>query len=124
MHLNLGGRMSGILSQVENELLKEYNKEHTSFRVGDTIKVTFKVTEGGKERLQRLEGIVMKMENPLHRKSFTMRRISGGVGMEITMQLHSPKIQKIEVTIPAKRKARRAKLYYLRGRVGKKASTV
>lgn len=116
--------MAGIMAQVEQELLKEYNKEHVDFRVGDTIKVTFKVTEGGKERLQRLEGIVIKMENELHRKSFTFRRISNGIGMEVTMQLHSPKIEKIEVTVPAKRKARRAKLYYLRGRVGKAATTV
>lgn len=116
--------MSGIMQQVEKEIHESLKKDLPEFRVGDTIKVTYKIVEGDKERSHNIEGIVMKMENSMHKRSFTLRRISYGVGMEVTMQLFSPKIQKIVITAPAKRTPRRAKLYYLRGRVGKAASTV
>lgn len=116
--------MSGVLHQVEQELKDSLKKDLPDFKVGDTVKLTYKIIEGDKERLHRIEGIVMKTENSMHKRTFTMRRISYGVGMEVTMPLYSPKIDNIEITVPAKRKPRRSKLYYLRGRVGKAASTV
>ncbi len=87
------------------------------FHVGDTVKVHVKVIEGKRERIQVFEGIVIKRQNGGARETFTVRKISYGVGVERTFPVHSPKIDKIEVTRLGK--VRRAKLYYLRDRVGK-----
>lgn len=87
--------------------------------IGDTIKVYFKVTEGSRERIQVFEGTLIKKKGGGISETFTVRRVSYNVGVERTFPVHSPKIEKIEVT--RKGKVRRAKLYYLRDRVGKKS---
>src|SRR3972149_10153921 len=89
------------------------------FEVGDTVQVYFKVQEGGRERSQVFKGVVIKKQNEGVRKAFTVRKISFSVGVEKTFPLNSPKIAKIKVV--SKGKVRRAKLYYLRQKVGKKA---
>src|SRR5207237_8523713 len=89
------------------------------FRAGDTVRVHFRVIEGQRSRIQVFEGIVLKREGPGARETFPVRKQSFGVGVERTFPLHSPKIDKIEVT--AIGDVNRAKLYYLRGKVGKKA---
>jgi len=89
------------------------------FRPGDTIKVYFRIKEGDKERIQPFEGIVIRKRGSGTGATFTVRKISYGVGVERTFPLHSPLIEKIEVL--RKGKVRRARLYYLRERVGKKA---
>ena len=103
-----------LIKSFENEQLKS---ELTPFNVGDTIKVHVKVKEGNRERIQVFEGIVLKRQGGSNRETFTVRKISYGVGVERTFPVHSPKIDKIEVT--RKGKVRRAKLYYLRERTGK-----
>lgn len=103
-----------LIKSFENEQLKS---EVTSFNVGDTIKVHVKVKEGNRERIQVFEGIVIKKQGGSSRETFTVRKISYGVGVERTFPVHSPKIDKIEVT--RKGKVRRAKLFYLRERTGK-----
>ena len=87
------------------------------FRPGDTVKVFAKVVEGDKERIQVFEGIVIADNNGGARKAFTVRKISNGIGVERTFLLYSPRIEKIEVSRYGK--VRRAKLYYLRGKIGK-----
>lgn len=89
------------------------------FRVGDTVQVQFKVLEGGRERAQMFQGIVIKKQGEGLRKTFTVRKISFGVGVEKTFLANSPKITKIKVV--SRGQVRRAKLYYLRKKVGKKA---
>ncbi len=89
------------------------------FKAGDTVRVHFKVIEGNRQRIQVFEGIVIKRQGSGFRETFTVRKQSFGVGVERTFPLHSPKIEKIEVA--AIGDVRRAKLYYLRSRVGKKA---
>jgi large subunit ribosomal protein L19 len=89
------------------------------FKAGDTVRVHFKVIEGSRQRIQVFEGIVIKRQGSGFRETFTVRKQSFGVGVERTFPLHSPKIEKLEVT--AVGDVRRAKLYYLRSRVGKKA---
>lgn len=89
------------------------------FNVGDNIKVYFKVIEGNRERLQAFEGTVIAKRNGGLRETFTMRRLSFGIGVERTFPLYSPKLDHIEITRSGK--VRRAKLYYLRGRLGKSA---
>ena len=89
------------------------------FKAGDTVRVHFQVIEGTRRRVQVFEGIVLKRQGSGARETFTVRKQSFGVGVERTFPLHSPKIEKIEVT--AIGDVNRAKLYYLRGRVGKKA---
>ena len=89
------------------------------FRVGDTVKVHAKVKEGNRERIQIFEGTVIKRQNGGARETFTVRKTSNGVGVEKTWPLHSPIVDKIDVV--RRGKVRRAKLYYLRDRVGKKA---
>ncbi len=101
---------------VEAAQLKQDAEE---FRVGDTVKVHFKIIEGKTERVQVFEGIVIAKKRDGLRKTFTVRKISYGVGVERTFPLHSPKIQKI-VRVREGR-VRRAKLYYIRGRTGKAA---
>lgn len=105
-----------LIDVIERENLK---KEVPQFNVGDTVKVFVKVVEGDKERLQAYEGIVIAKRNGSIRETFTVRRISYGIGVERTFPLHSPRIDKIEVV--RKGKVNRAKLYYLRERTGKSA---
>ena len=105
-----------ILNAIENE----YKKENVdSFKVGSTVKVHVKIKEGNRERIQIFEGTVIKCQNSGLNKTMTVRKISNGIGVERTFAVHSPKIEKIEVTRQGK--ARRAKLYFLRDRVGKAA---
>ncbi len=108
--------MNDIIKAIEAEQLKS---EVTSFNVGDTVQVYSKVKEGNRERLQVFEGTVIKRQNGGARETFTVRKSSNGIGVEKTWPLHSPSIDRIEVT--RRGKARRAKLFYLRDRVGKKA---
>ncbi len=105
-----------IIRAIENEQIKENAPE---FRIGDTVKVHVKIKEGNRERIQVFEGIVIKRQNAGLNETFTVRKISYGVGVERTFPVHSPKIEKVEVVREAK--VRRAKLYYLRDRVGKAA---
>lgn len=108
--------MNDIIKAIENEQLKS---DIVDFSVGDTVKVYAKVIEGSRERIQVYEGTVLKRQNGGARETFTVRKLSNGVGVEKTWPLHSPIIDKIEVV--RKGKARRAKLFYLRDRVGKAA---
>lgn len=105
-----------MIDTIEKEGLRT---DLPDFRVGDDVKVYVKVKEGNRERLQAFEGTVIARKNGSIRETFTVRRLSFGVGVERTFPLHSPKIDRIEVT--RKGKVRRAKLYYLRGRTGKAA---
>ena len=105
-----------IIEQIERESLKS---EVPVFSVGDTVKVSVKVIEGTKERIQAFEGIVIAKRNGGIRETFTVRRISYGVGVERTFPVHSPKVAKIDVL--KRGKVRRAKLYYLRNLTGKAA---
>jgi len=108
--------MNAIIRDIEQEQLK---KEVPAFKVGDTVRVHAKIVEGQKERIQVFEGVVIKRQNGSVRETFTVRRLSHGVGVEKTWPLHSPRVDKVEVT--RRGVIRRAKLYYLRGRVGKAA---
>ena len=107
-----------IIKSIEHEQLKNKVPE---LRVGNTVKVHVRVKEGNRERIQVFEGIIIKKQNGGVNSTFTVRRISYGVGVEKTFLLHSPTIEKIEVVRVGK--ARRAKLFYLRDRVGKAAKT-
>ncbi len=107
--------MNEIIKEIEAEQLKEID----DFRVGDTVKVHGKIKEGNRERIQIFEGTVMKVQGGSNRATFTVRKISNGVGVEKTWPLHSPNVEKVEVV--RRGKVRRAKLNYLRERVGKKA---
>lgn len=104
-----------IIKQIEAESLREV----ASFNVGDTVRVNFKVIEGNKERIQAYEGIVIARKHGGLRETFTVRRISNGIGVERTFPVHSPKIDSIIVV--RKGSVKRAKLYYLRERTGKAA---
>ena len=108
--------MNEIIKNIEAAQLK---KEIPSFNVGDTVKVFAKIKEGNRERIQIFEGVVMKRQGGSNRETFTVRKTSNGVGVEKTWPLHSPNVEKIEVV--RRGKVRRAKLNYLRDRVGKKA---
>ena len=105
-----------IIETLENEQLR---KDIPEFRAGDTVRVHVKVVEGKTERIQMFEGVVIKRQNGGVRENFTVRRIASGVGVEKTWPLHSPRIDHIEVV--KRGIVRRAKLYYLRDRVGKAA---
>lgn len=104
-----------IIKQIETASLRKV----TPFNVGDTVRVNFKVIEGNKERIQAYEGIVIARKHGGLRETFTVRRISSGIGVERTFPVHSPKIDSIVVV--RKGQVRRAKLYYLRSRTGKAA---
>lgn len=108
--------MNDIIKSIEEAQLKS---EVTEFHVGDTVKVYAKVKEGNRERTQVYEGVVLKRQNGGARETFTVRKFSNGVGVEKTWPLHSPIVEKIEVI--RRGKVRRAKLTYLRQRVGKAA---
>ena len=108
--------MNDIIKAIEAAQLKS---EVADFRVGDTVKVFAKVKEGNRERTQVFEGTVLKRQGGSSRETFTVRKLSNGVGVEKTWPLHSPIVEKIEVVRHGK--VRRAKLNYLRGRIGKSA---
>ena len=112
------------LFEVEKEFKESLKKEYPSFRVGDTVKVTYKIQEKDKTRLHAIEGVVIRKQSAMHRQSFTIRRISYGKGMEVTFPLFSPVLDSIEVIQQFKKRPRRARLYYLRKRVGKSATEV
>ena len=106
--------MNDIIKSIEHPQLKE---NITPFKTGDTIRVFARIVEGAKERIQMFEGVVIKRQNGGIRETFTVRRVSYGVGVEKTWPLHSPRVDHIEV---ARRGiVRRAKLFYLRKRIGK-----
>ena len=105
-----------IIKNIESAQMKDQIPE---FNVGDTVKVYGKIKEGNRERIQIFEGTVVKRQGGSNRETFTVRKTSNGIGVEKTWPLHSPNVEKIEVV--RKGKVRRAKLNYLKGRVGKKA---
>ena len=113
------GRSSAMGTIIESLEQRQLRTDLPQFKAGDTVRVHFKVIEGTRQRIQVFEGIVIKRQGPGVRETFTVRKQSFGVGVERTFPLHSPKIDKIEVA--AIGDVNRAKLYYLRGRVGKKA---
>ena len=108
--------MNDIIKEIEQEQLKE---TVDTFNVGDTVRVHGKIKEGNRERIQIFEGTVVKRQGGSNRETFTVRKTSGGIGVEKTWPLHSPNVEKIEVV--RRGKVRRAKLNYLKGRVGKRA---
>jgi len=108
--------MSDIIKEIEDAQLKENAPE---LNVGDTVKVHGKIKEGNRERIQIFEGIIIKVQGTGARATFTVRKNSNGVGVEKTWPIHSPLVEKVEVV--RRGKVRRAKLTYLRGRVGKAA---
>ncbi|MBQ2608859.1 MAG: 50S ribosomal protein L19 [Butyrivibrio sp.] len=108
--------MNDIIKEIEQEQLKE---TVDTFDVGDTVRVHGKIKEGNRERIQIFEGTVVKRQGGSNRETFTVRKTSGGIGVEKTWPLHSPNVEKIEVV--RRGKVRRAKLNYLKGRVGKRA---
>jgi len=107
-----------ILKSIEHEQMKNKIPE---LKIGNTVKVHVRIKEGNKERIQVFEGIIIKKQGGGVNETFTVRRISYGVGVEKTFLVHSPRIEKVEVTRVGK--ARRAKLNYLRDRIGKAAKT-
>ena len=108
--------MNDIIREIEAAQLKE---NVADFNVGDTVKVYAKIKEGNRERIQVFEGLVIKKQGGITRATFTVRKNSNGIGVEKTWPLHTPTIDKIEVV--RKGKVRRAKLNYIRNRVGKAA---
>lgn len=108
--------MSEIIKAIEAEQLKA---DAPKLNVGDTVRVHGKIKEGNKERIQIFEGTVIKVQGGSNRATFTIRKISNGVGVEKTWPVHSPNVEKVEVV--RRGKVRRAKLFYLRDRVGKAA---
>ena len=105
-----------LIKKIENEQLREDNPD---FRVGDTVRVSYRIKEGDKTRLQDFEGVVIKIKEGNLGKTFTLRRLSYGVGVERTFLYHSPRLEVFKVV--RRGKVRRAKLNYLRGRQGKAA---
>lgn len=108
--------MNDIIKTIEAAQMKA---EVPEFSVGDTVKVYGKIKEGNRERIQVFEGVVLKKQGGSNRETFTVRKNSNGIGVEKTWPLHSPSVEKVEVVRHGK--VRRAKLNYLRDRVGKKA---
>ena len=108
--------MKDLIRSIEAEQLKANVDD---FNVGDTVRVHNKIREGNRERIQIFEGTVLKRQNGGARETFTVRKNSNGIGVEKTWPLHSPSVDRVEVV--RKGKVRRAKLYYLRDRVGKAA---
>ena len=108
--------MNEIIREIEAAQVKE---QIADFKVGDTVKVYGKIKEGNRERIQIFEGTVLKRQGGSNRETFTVRKLSNGIGVEKTWPLHSPNVEKIEVVRYGK--VRRAKLNYLRKRVGKAA---
>lgn len=108
--------MSNIISELERE---QYKTDIPDFKPGDTVRAHVRVVEGTRERIQVFEGVVIRRSGHGLRETFTLRRISYGVGVERTFPVHSPKLDKIEII--RRGRVRRAKLYYLRQRTGKAA---
>ena len=108
--------MNDIIKAIEAEQLRA---EVPEFNVGDTVRVYGKIKEGNRERVQVFEGVVLKKQGGSNRATFTVRKASNGIGVEKTWPLHSPNVERVELV--RKGKVRRAKLNYLRDRVGKKA---
>ena len=108
--------MNEIIRSIEREQLRS---DIPNFRIGDTVRVFVKVVEGSRERLQAFEGVVIARRNGSVRETFTVRRVSYGVGVERTFPLHSPRVDRVEII--RRGKVRRAKLYYLRELSGKAA---
>ena len=108
--------MNDIIQNIEAAQLKA---EVPQFNVGDTVRVYGKIKEGNRERIQVFEGVVLKKQGGSNRETFTVRKNSNGIGVEKTWPLHSPNVEKVEVVRAGK--VRRAKLNYLRQRVGKSA---
>ena len=108
--------MNDIIKNIEADQMKQGVPE---FREGDTVKVSAKIKEGNRERIQVFEGTVIKRQGGSNRETFTVRKLSNGVGVEKTWPLHSPFVE--DITVVRRGKARRAKLFYLRGRIGKAA---
>ena len=108
--------MNDIIKNIEEAQMKA---EVPQFNVGDTVRVSAKIKEGNRERIQVFEGTVLKRQGGGARETFTVRKSSNGIGVEKTWPLHSPNVEKVEVV--RKGKVRRAKLNYLRDRVGKRA---
>jgi len=110
---------SSLMSTTIQELERRQLREVPRFKAGDTVRVHFRVIEGSRQRIQVFEGVVLRRSGAGVRETFTVRKNSFGVGVERTFPLHSPKIDKIDVA--AIGDVNRAKLYYLRGKVGRKA---
>ena len=108
--------MSTIIDRINQEQLRF---DHPDFRPGDTVKVHIRIIEGNKERIQIFQGVVMKRKNGSMDATFTVRKISHGVGVEKTFALHNPRVDKIELV--SRGRVRRSRLYYLRNRRGKAA---
>ena len=111
--------MSNIIDELEKQQTKETQPE---FNIGDTLKVSYKVIEGKKERIQAFEGVVICIKNAGIRKSFTVRKVVGGIGVEKTYLFNSPRLA--DVAVIRKGKARKARLFYLREKVGAKANRI
>ncbi len=118
IEMNVEGYMNAyeIIGNIEKDQLKD---EKPEFNVGDTVRVHNLIKEGNRERIQIFEGTVLKKQGGSNRETFTVRKFSNGIGVEKTWPLHSPRIEKVEVV--RRGKVRRAKLNYLRDRVGKAA---
>ena len=108
--------MHTLIKELEQSQMKA---ELPQFNVGDTVRVHGKIVEGAKERIQVFEGVVIKRQGGSLRETFTVRRLSGGIGVEKTWPLHSPRVDRVEVV--RRGIVRRAKLFYLRDRIGKAA---
>jgi large subunit ribosomal protein L19 len=108
--------MMNEIKAIEAEQMKD---KLDDFKVGDTVKVHFKIVEGKNERIQIYEGLVIAFKNGRVGKTFTVRKNSYGVGVERVFPIHSPRVERVELVRPGK--VRRAKLYYIRGKVGKAA---
>ncbi|MDD5584686.1 MAG: 50S ribosomal protein L19 [Candidatus Omnitrophica bacterium] len=109
------------LVMAEKEMLTNLKKDYPAFHQGDIINVHYRIREKDKERIQHLEGIIIKIQGEMHRKSFTLRRIAYGEAYEISFPYYSPNIAKIEVVKKSAKTPRRKKLYYLRDKMGKQA---
>ncbi len=107
---------ANIIREIEKEQIRT---DLENYSIGDTVRVSVKIVEGTRERVQKFEGVVIKRQNGGIRETFTVRRLASGVGVEKTWQLNSPRIEQIQVV--RRGIVRRAKLYYLRDRVGKAA---
>ncbi len=108
--------MSTIIDKIEMEQMRQ---DHPDFRPGDTVKVHIRIIEGNKERVQIFQGVVLKRKKGLMCASYTVRKMSHGIGVEKTFALHNPRIEKIEVV--SRGRVRRSRLFYLRERRGKAA---
>lgn len=114
-------KIKNTMHNIEKMLLEEQNNNNKfpDFRVGDTIKVSVRIKEGTKERIQIYEGVVICFKHGMNRKTFMVRRVTSGISIERVFSFHSPYLASIEIV--RKAKVRRAKLYFLRGRFGKAA---